>query len=170
MTLPFMIVQAEEIPLSTGEIFNCPKANMYYHEWAGTPLKDTYGGKTVLDIEGEPLFAELAILKLIKDDGWDGVWVDNYRKTFRNVLPEKGGSVSIPANYEKVINAIKEINGTLNGCWDLFAWKGNKLLFVESKRFKKDKLRDTQVKWLESALKSNFEIEYLIVEWDLDSN
>ena len=61
---------------------------MKYHEtfeaWRGPAIADTYGNKPVLDWHGEPLFAELVVLRQWQARGWDGVWVDSFRRQFRN--------------------------------------------------------------------------------------
>jgi hypothetical protein len=55
------------------------------------------------------------------------------------------------------------------GCWDVFAWKGagpDEVAFAESKRRGSDKLRSTQLQWLQTALEAGIPLEYfLIVEW-----
>ncbi len=47
-------------------------------------------------------------------------------------------------------------------------WKGKKVMFAELKRFSNDKIRETQVKFLEAALTCGLNKEsFLIVEWSL---
>jgi hypothetical protein len=68
----------------------------------------------------------------------------------------------------KLLENIATQNGnSYSGCWDVLAWKADKVLFAESKRVKKDSIRSTQTKWLESALKCGLsEKNFLVVQWD----
>lgn len=102
-------------------------------DWTVTPIGNTYGNKAVLDFKGEPVYAELFALKEFKEQGWDGVWVDTFRKRFRVELPEKSkDGIEIP---EWVKTKLDQINqDKLSGTWDLLLWKGSELRFVELKR------------------------------------
>ncbi|HNU57075.1 MAG TPA: hypothetical protein PKN30_10840, partial [Flavobacteriales bacterium] len=52
------------------------------------------------------------------------------------------------------------------GCWDVVAWKDDQLVFAEAKKAKHDRLRDTQVRWVEAALQCGLtEENFLVVEW-----
>src|SRR5690348_6030742 len=54
-----------------------------FRRWRGKPIVDDFGGKEVLEFQGRPMFAELIVLRLLRQEGWDGVWVDNYSRKFR---------------------------------------------------------------------------------------
>jgi hypothetical protein len=60
----------EEIHLLTRDPVSVPKAMPTFKPWLGIPLKDTYGGKQVVDSNGAPVFVELAILRFLQADGW----------------------------------------------------------------------------------------------------
>lgn len=145
------------------------KQFMQFDKQEGSRIKNDYNGKEVIDFKGKPLFAELAVLRLYQKKGWEGVWVDNYGKKFRINLPERrGSSVSLPPEVSKALDNIIEENGGLAGCWDLFLWRGKDIRFIELKRYKKDKLRLSQMNWLKSAVKIGIPInKFLIVEWNL---
>ena len=78
----------EEIHLLTGDIVSVPKAMPRFKPWLGAPLKDTYGGKQVIDSSGEPVFAELVILRLVQAEGWQGAWIDTYRNRKRVAIKQ----------------------------------------------------------------------------------
>jgi len=55
---------------------------------------------------------------------------------------------------------IKEFNGRKrSGCFDVFAWKENASIFIESKKFAEDSIRQNQIRWLDAALKSGYSPE-----------
>ncbi len=134
--------------------------------WTGVEIEDTYGNKPVLDYKGTPLFAELFALKMFKEKGFNGVWADTYRQTFRTELPEKKEpKITLP---DFVKNQLDQINpdNTLSGTWDLILWKDNEIKFVELKRKGKDKIRQTQIDFLDRATKYGIPIEnFEIFEW-----
>jgi len=136
--------------------------------WGGAPIKDTYNNKAVIDWNGEPVFAELAILRLFQANGWDGVWVDSYRRKYRTDLPEKHAPVELPAARDILLENIRAKTGRFGGCWDVFAWKGEQILFIESKRQGKDAIQESQIQWLKAAMELKRGAEdFLIIEWGL---
>jgi len=56
--------------LSEFRIVSVPKAVAVFQQWSGPPVADNYGGKAALDYAGEPLFAELVILRQFQSAGW----------------------------------------------------------------------------------------------------
>jgi hypothetical protein len=157
----------EIIVFPNGESISIKKELVSFKPWQGTVLFDTYGNKPVIDFNNEPVFAELAILKKFQSKGWNGVWVDSYRKKFRVGLPGLVDSVPLPEKQKIFFDTIYSKTKRKGGCWDVFLWKGNKLFFVELKRKKKDTIRSSQIVWLQESLQSGLKPEnFLIVEWD----
>jgi hypothetical protein len=77
--------------------------------------------------------------------------------------------VPLPAKQQKLLQDISNRAGSKNGCFDVFCWRGESILFAESKRQAKDKIRDTQRCWLQAALQYGLPItSFLIVEWSLE--
>lgn len=114
------------------------------------------------------MFAEIAILRLLQYEGWDGVWVDTFQKKYRKSNTE---FVEIDPKKEELLNQISDKANSNNGCFDVFAWKNGEYRFVESKKKSKDRIRETQLIWLESALDTGIdEDSFLIAEWDIDGN
>jgi hypothetical protein len=155
----------EELELPSGLIRRIPKCEPIFNIWQGNQEIGTYGGKDLLDINDEPAFAEIVILRLLQQDGWDGVWVDTYSRKYR-----------ISNNVTKILDPVKEstldsiytASGSNSGCFDVFAWRGNEYLFAESKKKSKDQIRLSQLRWLEAALAVEFsETSFLIVEWSI---
>ena len=144
------------------------KRLLHFKYWKGRPIKDDYNGKPLIDYKGRPLFAELVVLNMLKQKGWNGVWVDCYHKKFRKGMMHVK-PVKLPPGPEKYLKAIIKKNGKLSGCWDIFAWKGNQYQFVELKRRKKDKIRDSQKRWYKIIRSLKFlKPTFTIVEWDFE--
>src|SRR3989344_756240 len=145
-----------------------PKYFLEFKEWSGTPIVDTYGNKVVLDFDGEPLFAELAVLRLFQKNYWQGAWVDSYRRKFRVGLPGIVEPIDLPQKQAELIRTLREKTGRFGGCWDVVVWKDSTMLFIELKRQKKDDIQDTQVEWLATALGSGLTAaNFALAEWNL---
>jgi hypothetical protein len=133
----------------------------------GPTPSDSYNGKQFLNVDGEPKFAELAIRKAFADDGWDAVWVDSFGG-FKYRVDYPDGVVEVDEAYRAIPEVITRRAGT-GGCWDVFAWKGDGpdgVAFAEAKRRGSDKLRASQLRWLQAALGAGIPLEcFLIVEW-----
>ncbi|MBL7985350.1 MAG: hypothetical protein JNM91_10150, partial [Flavobacteriales bacterium] len=65
------------------------------------------------------------------------------------------------------LQAIALANGnTYSGCWDVVVWKNDRLVFAESKKQRKDRMRGTQLRWMEAAIECRCNMEdFLLVEW-----
>ena len=63
---------------------------------------------------------------------------------------------------------IAKVNGnSYSGCWDVVSRKGDDILFAESKRTRKDSIRQSQQNWFASALRCGLKKEnFLMVQWD----
>jgi hypothetical protein len=138
----------------------------------------TFGGKALVEVDGKPQFAELAILRAFERDGWQGRWVETYGHMHNAALWREwsaGGpgaqehvSIAEPWVNERLQAIVAANGGSYSGCWDVVAWKEDRLVFAEAKLSKKDRIRGTQLRWLEAALKCGCSVEdFLVVEWSL---
>lgn len=158
----------EAIVFSTNKVVEIPTVNLSFKKWSGIQPDDTYNNKAVIDFNGEPVFAELASLRIFQNEGWEGVWVDTYRRKYRNSYWENEPVVELPEEKLLLLNNIYKIAGIKSGCWDVFCWKDDEVIFAEAKRHKKDKIRPNQIRWLEAAFQYGLkEDSFLIVEWAL---
>lgn len=159
-------VDGEVFLLSSGDNILIQKYFLTFQKWKGEPILNSYGNKAVVDWNGAPLFAELAALKLFQSYGWNGVWVDSYRKKFRVGLPDVVEPIEIPQDQKELIDSIRTRTTKFGGCWDLFLWKGDEVLFVELKRQKKDAIQDSQRQWLGHSLAHGLHAEnFAFLEW-----
>lgn len=166
----FPITGSERITLPSGQVVEIQKAELKLKPWKGIVDFDTYNHKPLIDSNGKPLFAELAVLWILQRNGWNGVWTDSYRRKFRTAMPHLGEPVMLPPVAGEVYQRIKNRSGKRGGCWDIFAWKNGTLAFLELKRTKKDVIRPNQILWLQAALDVGIGAEsFLLVEWNLGS-
>jgi hypothetical protein len=138
----------------------------------------TFGQKALVESNGQPVFAELAILRAFEAAGWEGRWVETYGH-WRNPRfwvdwrPGKARDQQhVPIPHGWIAQRLQQIadakGGSHGGCPDLVLWRGQHLLFVECKRRGKDRFRPTQVRWLQAALECGVRMEeVVVVEWEL---
>jgi len=111
------------------------------------------------------MWAEFILLRLFERDGWAGSWVKNWggRAFWRNPLEP----TELPPAAKSLFRRIEaRTAGRGGGCWDIFAWRDEDVLFIESKQGGRDRLRLTQRVWLESALDESIPpSSFAIVEW-----
>jgi hypothetical protein len=158
-----------ELALPSGTVISVPVCFRFFERWQGKPICDDYGHKAVLDMNGEPLFAELAILRLIQAGGWQAVWIDTYGKRFLQSLPQsrRSPSCDLPAHAAKLLGQANADQKWHKGCPDVLAWSEGSYLFVEAKRRGRDAILKTQLHWLESARAVVPLDSILIFEWDV---
>ena len=160
---------SEIFQLPSGKKVKIKKYFLQFKLWKGKPIPNTYGNKAVIDFNGEPVFAELAVLRLFQSQGWDGVWVDSYYRKYRVGLPDVATPVELPEKQQKIIDSIRAKTGKSGGCWDVFVWKKDQILFIELKRNKKDHIQESQKMWMEKSL--NYGLSghtFLLLEWILN--
>jgi len=156
-----------------------PKCKIEFKKWNGEPMKNTFGGKPILDFDNKPMFAELIIMNIFQNSGWNSRWIETYGKPKMKPIcltewidTEFKNQVDNPINnleIETLLNSIAENNDkNYGGCWDIVSWKNDKILFSESKRTKKDFIQSTQSKWLKCSLNLGLKPDnFLMVEWKL---
>lgn len=163
-------VVRQRIDLPSGKSVDVPKATPIFRKWTGEPPEDTYGRKPVLEFEHNPAFAELVILRIFERAGWEGRWIDSYRN--RTVVGCWGDNIMkpLPAKERALLDSIRAKSGVKGGCFDVFCWRGEAVLFAEAKWKAHDEIRVNQRHWLQAALNAGLPLEsFLIVEWGFES-
>lgn len=158
------------ITLPTGRTINdVPALFLRFPRWTGPQFVDDFGKQSagMVELDGEHLFAELAVLRLLEKEGWSGRWVNTYSgrgevwkflTEWRDVLRDEQKNRPIEeAEPRQLLARIAGLNGRARyrGCWDTFAWKGQDFVFLQCKRTApkaNDTVKAEQESWLRSAL------------------
>ncbi len=146
-----------------------------FKSWDGPAVEDTWNGKATLDFNGEPQWGEFAVL-LSLTDGWNGYAVEVYNglhfwKTSPFHPPDRYLTLEPPQIFRTFLDTVAKANSSNQkpnyaGCWDILAWRGDEFRFIEVKRYRRDKFRDTQYKWFESVRSAGIPASsFVIVEW-----
>lgn len=154
------------------------KIKKKFRRWTEAPIAHTFGNKPLVNVHGAGMFVELALVQYFLEQGWDARWVVTYGRSRMNplFLTEwldtdccKQIHRPVASSYVcDVLQSVAKVNGNkMGGCWDVIAWKGDCLLFVEVKREKHDRIRSTQIRWLNSALECGLTCDqFMLLEWD----
>jgi hypothetical protein len=156
-----------------------PKCIIKFDKWAGEPIKETFGGKPIVCMNNKPMFAELAIMTLFKMSGWKSRWIETYGKSKKHPIylsewkdDKFKNQIEDPIEDKNILELLSGIascnNDSYSGCWDVIAWNGDRIIFAESKRVSKDRIRKTQINWLSAGFKFGLKPEnFLVVQWDM---
>jgi hypothetical protein len=162
-----------------------PGVNLVFKRWRGKPIKDDYGGRQVVDYEGKPMFAEIAIVRMAVKAGWSAFWQQAYpiRQSgpyyyadWKEDAVRKHQTLagSLDSSYHQDLQAsIARYNSnSFRGSWDIIAWNGDggRTLYIKSKQSKKDSIRDSQVRWFSACLSAGLKKRenFLVVQWRFD--
>lgn len=158
------------IRFPAGRVINdVPGVFVRFPMWRGQPFVDDFSRKSaaMIELNGEHLFAELAVLRLLQSDGWDGRWVNTYSGggevwkylTDWEDVP-RAEQKTRPISDSEPRQLLARVAGfnkprRYKGCWSVFAWRSSQVAFVECKRTtskSKDVVNKEQEEWLRSAL------------------
>jgi hypothetical protein len=175
------------IHLPTGRIVNDVAAvSARFPRWAGDAFVDDFGKKAagMIGLDDEHLFAELAVLRLMERAGWTGRWVNTvggkgevwkYLTEWRDVpRAEQRNRVIEDAEPRQLLARVAQMNRPARyaGCWDVFAWRGDEYVFLQTRKgaARPGTLTTQQEDWLRSALYVGDERltvrSFCVVQWD----
>ncbi len=162
--------------LPDGTSVSLAVVELAFNPWLGPPPPRTYGPKPVVEHNGRGVFAEIAFAGILRDRGWEAVWASTYaglRYFTDQPLQGRSNTTEVPPHIDGILREIAVVNGmgsrpSMSGLCDVVAWRGGDLCFYELKRSGKDRIRETQRRWLWAALRYGVGPEKLrIVEWRL---
>lgn len=172
-----------KIELPNGQSVEIPKSQPAFESCVKPESTDSFGGKPFVASELGPCFAELLILRMLRNHGWDGRWIETYppRRGMPLLLTDwdpRGIKVqqTVPiedADVSSMLVRIAAARGTdmqpkYSGCWDVLAWRMSEILFVESKHAGKDFLNPNQREWVGASLRCGLKLSnFLVVDWSM---
>lgn len=165
-----------ETHVINGREVSIPVIYLEFKQWLGDPIANTFGGKGLIDYEGEAMFAELAIMKTAIAGGWNARWVETYAmKGGHPYLFSAWGDGALPTQIQDPISdkapldslalAARHNGDSYYGCWDVILWKDDKVIYIEAKRVKHDRMRITQDRWLEAGLAAGLDQNNFMIAW-----
>lgn len=142
--------------------------------WDGEPdppeLALIWARKPKIAVSGRRSCAELAVVAHLRHEGWHGVWVNAFERRLRTAwfpapafatLAAAGAPPWASAIFDRLLAAN---GGKLSGFFDVFAWrKPGEIRFCEVKTGN-DKIRDTQRRFLERALRFHPPTHFTIIQ------
>jgi hypothetical protein len=116
-------------------------------------LQPSYTSKPLVTFNGAAMFGELALLRWLEVDGWEGVWLDTAhgRRCWRD-MPTRSDPVALPpAAQRKYDEIVAKNGGRASGTFDVMAWRGDQTIFVEYSG-QHDQPNKSERAWIDAAL------------------
>lgn len=159
-----------------------------FPRWTGAAFSDDLARKSAgfVELDGEHLFAELAVLRLLERQGWEGRWVITTGAAHGELwklltrwqdvprADQRHAPIEDP-RARQLLSGIAQVNkpARWGGCWDVFAWRGDEFVFLACQRSSssaKEKIKPKQAEWMRMAMAYQpgiFKPEsFGFVEWD----
>lgn len=115
-------------------------------------LPRSYTTKPLVEVDGENMFGELAVATWLAKDQWLALWVDTFHgRKFWRAMPHRSEPVIPPPNVQNLYDRIADRNGSPAGCFDVVAWRGDRIVWLEYKG-QKDKPNPNELCWLDAAI------------------
>lgn len=127
-------------------------------------LPATYTVKPLVTFHGAAMFGELAVLRWLEVDGWEGVWLDTVhaRRAWRE-MPNHAVPVALPAPAQALYDAIVQANGgRAGGSFDVMAWRGAHTIFVDYRGPGERPSRQTG-RWIAAAISAGVSPNDLLI-------
>jgi hypothetical protein len=158
---------------AAGELVHIRTQEWALERWEGQDqpgLAVPWARKPKFSVDGSRSCAELAIVHHLRAGGWDGVWVNAFRGELRTQwfpapAARRLAEVGAPGWAVGIFDCLRAANGgTLSGFFDVFAWRDpGQAGFFEAK-VGPDRIKPTQLRFLEIALHFRSLAEFMIVE------
>jgi hypothetical protein len=158
---------------ATGGLVHIRTQEWALEQWEGEDppgLAVPWARKPRFSVDGSRSCAELAIVHHLRAGGWDGVWVNAFRGELRTQwfpapAARRAAEAGAPGWAAEIFECLRVANGgTLSGFFDVFAWREpGRAAFVEAK-VGPDRIKPTQLRFAEIALRFRPLEEFMIVE------
>ena len=158
---------------AAGELVHIGTQGWALERWEGEDppsLTVLWGRKPKFSVNGSRSCAELAIVHHLRAGGWDGVWVNAFRSELRTrwfpaPAARRLAEAGAPRWAVEIFDCLRAANGgTLSGFFDVFAWREpGQAAFFEAK-VGPDRIKPTQLRFVEIALRFRSLEEFMIVE------
>lgn len=150
--------------LVQGRTILIPKFYMHFRKAGADPA---FGNKPIVEWNGESVYPELAVARLLGKHGLDAVWIDSYRgKVWESMSQQRTLPDAAREAYARILQAN---GGKRGGFWDVMAWKQSEFAFIELKQNTpecRDRISEKQRNWLQAALRAGFaETCFSVCEW-----
>jgi hypothetical protein len=156
-----------------GELVHMRTQEWALERWEGEDppgLAVPWARKPKFSVNGSRSCAELAIVHHLRVGGWGAVWVNAFHGEMRTqwfpaLAARRLGEVGAPGWAVEIFECLRAANGgTLSGFFDVFAWREpGRVGYLEAK-VGSDRIKPTQLRFVEIALRFRSLEEFMIVE------
>jgi hypothetical protein len=113
-----------------------------------------YASKPQVDVGNGPVFGEIAIVQMLRADGWEAAWNDlEYGGSIWIGMPGHSEPIMLPMRQRLLLAKIQGLKGSRGGAFDVIAWKGERTQFYEYKG-PRDRPNKNEEAWIDAALEA----------------
>lgn len=151
------------VMLSTGVRVDIPRSFLRFVPDEDAKGEESEGNAATVTLDGEQVSPAVAIRRFLEKAGWE-IARDRAEAPGVDAVGHPIGTM--PTKLREVFDHVVQRAGGLEGCWDLVAWRGDKLTFVRARPWGEIQLDENECRWLEAALSEGLSrSSFLIVEW-----
>jgi hypothetical protein len=167
---------ATSVRVSGGTRVDVPTIRLGFRDWKDAGPKptwaqawpDTYGKPLVVGGDGQRSVAEIEIVRRLRHAGWEAAWIDTFGGAPAWMRPWTDRGIGLPTAVAGTLARLRSASVPEGRPWDIVAWRVDRILFIEAKRWRRDRLRPGQVAWLAAAVRQRLpDVAFGIVEWDI---
>jgi hypothetical protein len=96
--------------LPSGKSLNLPHCYPIFPAWTKPTEAFLFGGKQLLNYRGVPVFAELYVLRLLQEHGWEGAWISSFggRRCMRDmpVDAKLSNCIKLQSDREEILSKL----------------------------------------------------------------
>jgi hypothetical protein len=112
--------------------------------------------------------AEVEIVRRFRAADYEAVWIDNFGSSPAAWSWASGRDTSLPsvvaARHVALKAEVRTATGKVGGCWDVIAWRGSELIYLESKG-PDDFIKPGQRAWRAAAASIDPAIRWVLISW-----
>lgn len=160
-------ISTTDYPLPSGNIVQIPTWEVHFPP--ATPprlptdtLRSTYTIKPLVEVDGEPVFGEVAVIRWLAKDGWSALWADTFHgRKFWSGMPHRTVPTAPPRPVRDLYDRIADLKGNPSGCFDVIAWSASRIVWLEYKG-PRDKPNKNEASWIDAALRAGVGVNDLV--------
>jgi hypothetical protein len=151
------------VGLSNGVKVDIPRSFLRFVPNEDAKGEEPEGSAATVTLDGEQVSPAVAIRRFLEKAGWE-IALDGAEAPDVYEVDSRIGTM--PIRLREVFERVVQRAGGLEGCWDLVAWRGDKLTFVRARPWEGVHLDENERRWLEAALSEGLSrSSFLVVGW-----
>lgn len=129
--------------------------------------------KPLVEYKKHAEIIEIVVCRLLESRGAQGAAWAYSGESFTATRPQIDAQVAVPPDLSRLQYRIRSEHGLRSGRWDVWAWRGDHVLFAEVKRGRprRESFKDVQLSWMHAAIQEGVPPQaFVVFEYELQSD